>query len=270
MFNDFLETTQNELESFDPFDAFFSFEDNVTKIYTFTLVDSYFILFTDLLINSKSDLLKIFDFFEVRIYKSEDLFQDSDKLFQNRDKYYDRAYKSDLLKDLHLLTYVNETELYRDESVERLNIYIEQFLNEAHKFYMSDNEELGSLIDNSLLKKVKNVTLETAIPFILISGLVAIYVSMLRQPERYSYVSSRSSSPFAMIQPFSYSSRQLSSTKQTLESSVKTTVQLPRQITTVTNETNQSKSLKLYQRSLQKHTARDFEVARRKNFNRKQ
>lgn len=266
LFNDFLETKKNELESFDPFNAFFSFEENVTKIATFTLADSYLILFTDLLRNSKSDLLKIFDFFEVRIYKSKDLFQDSDKLFQNREKYYERSFKADLLKDLNLLAYVNETELYRDESVERLNIYIEEFLDEAHKFYMSDNEELGSLIDNSLLKKVKNVTVEAAIPFILISGLVAIYVSMLRQPERNSYVNFRSSSPFAMIQPFSYSSRQLSSTKQTLESSVKTTVQLPRQITTVTNETNQSKSLKLYQRSLQKHTARNLEVARRKSL----
>ncbi len=274
MFKDFLETTKNELESFDPFDAFFSFEDNVTKIYTFTLADSYFVLFTDLLTNSKSDLLKIFEFFEVRIYKieslfqnSEDLLQNSDKLFQNRDRFSNgsnRAFESALLEDLNLLTYVNETEPYRDESVERLNIFIEQFLNEAHKFYMSDNEELGSLIDNSLLKKVKDVTLNTAIPFILVSGLLAIYVSILKQPKQYSYVSSRSSSPFAMIQPFSYSSRQLSSTKQTLESSVMTTVQLPRQVTTVTNETN--KSLKLYERSVQRQTVRNIEVARRRSL----
>lgn len=264
LFKDFLETTQNELESFNPFDAFFSFEENVTKIYNFTLADSYFVLFTDLLTNSKSDLLKIFEFFEVRIYKSENLFQNSENLFQNQDRFYDRSYKSDLLKDLNLLTYVNETEPYRDESVERLNIFIEQFLNEASQFYTFDNEELGSLIDNSLLKKVKHVTLETVIPFILVSGLVAIYISILRQPERSSYLSSRSSSPFAMIQPFSYSSRQLSSTKQTLESSVITTVQLPRQTNTVTNETN--KSLKLYQRSVQRQTARNLEVVRRKSL----
>ncbi len=265
MFKDFLETTKNELESFDPFNAFFSFEDNVTKIYTFTVADSYFVLFTDLLTNSKSDLLKIFEFFELRVYKMEGLFQNSEDLFQNSEDNRDsRGFKSALLHDLNLLAYVNETGPYRDDSVEKLNIFIEEFLNEAQKYYMSDNEGIGSLINNSLLKKVNHLTLNTAIPFILVSGLLAIYVSILKQPERYSYVSFSSSSPFAMIQPFSYTSRQLSSTKQTLESSVITTVQLPRQATTVTNETN--KSLKLYERSVQRQAVRNIEAARRRNL----
>lgn len=266
MFNDFLETTQIELEDFNPLDAFSSFEDNTTRIYTFTLADSYFVLFTDLLTNSKSDLLKIFEFFEVKIYKSENLFQNSEKIFQNQDKFYDRCYKSNLLEDLNLLTYLRQEEPYRDDSADRFNIFIEQFLNEASQFYNVDNEELSSLIENSLLKKIKHVTVKTAIPFILVSGLVAMYISTASRPERYSYLSSRSSSPFAMIQipQFSSSSKQLSSTKQIVQSSVVSNVQIPRQTDTVTKDTN--KSLQLSQKSLQRHSARDLEVVRRKSL----
>lgn len=67
LFNNFWESKRNQLEEFNVWDAFASYEENVNRIYSLALSDSYFLLFTDFLTNPESQLLEIFNFFEVQI-----------------------------------------------------------------------------------------------------------------------------------------------------------------------------------------------------------
>ena len=97
MFDNFTKTQREELTDFDIFGAFNSFEENVTKISTLTLMDSYFVLFTDFLTNPQSDLLNIFEFFEVRVYRSSRFFRDKNASFSKSD------FESLLLADLNML-----------------------------------------------------------------------------------------------------------------------------------------------------------------------
>lgn len=193
LFDSFIKSQREQLTDFDVFGAFNSFEENVTKISTLSLLDSYFVFFTDFMANPRSDLLKIFEFFEVRIYSSSKFFKDGNPYFSKSDL------ESDLLTDLNTLSDLPTPLTKEDPSFEKINTFIQIFMNEASRIFEEENEDLAILIESTTLNNVKVVSRQSFVSFLLISGLIAVVMSNLRGLNRAKYLESYSSAPFATI-----------------------------------------------------------------------
>ena len=259
LFNCFVTDKQDELESFDIFNAFYSYEDNVTKISTFTLADSYFLLYSDLLENPESSLLEIFSFFEIKITESRNLFKkENTALGPKRDK------KESLLSDLELWDYVNREDKYEDEYVIQIKKYVDEFLQELSFYFDSDENELQVLLENSLIKDVRDISRKTAVSFVLVAGCTALVIGLSQNTRM---LQNSSSSPFASMSqqimatskkspPISYpSTTQATVSRRVLTNTAPTSskVILPnRQAIGFSKIAKQNaKELALYQRSLQ-------------------
>jgi len=201
LFNDFIEAKRAELESFDPFDVFSSYEESVTKIYSFSSIQSYFLLYKDFLENPESNLLKIFHFFEIKVGEKNhhDLaFQKQNPNFllpiSQRKKYRKNA----VLFHLDLFQYEPVDEKYKEEYAETIDTLMEAFLEEASKVFDSDKKELQILIDNSLIKNVKDITQFSAVTFLLVIGVAVFHMVRSQNPD--FFLSLRpSSTPFATM-----------------------------------------------------------------------
>lgn len=155
------------------------------------MADSYFLLYSDLLENSESSLLEIFSFFEIKIKESQNLFKkENPALWQKRDK------KESLLSDLGLWNYANIEDKYEDEYVIKIKKYVNDFLQEASFYFDSDENELQLLLENSLIKNVRDISRKTAVSFVLVAGLTALFIGLSQNTR---VLQNSSSSPFASM-----------------------------------------------------------------------
>lgn len=63
------------LEEFIPLNVMTSFEEKTMRASTFTLVDTYFVLFSDFLTTTENKFLDIFQYFEIRVSVESFLFR---------------------------------------------------------------------------------------------------------------------------------------------------------------------------------------------------
>lgn len=208
MHQNYIKSKKEDLESFDVWEGLDSYEETIQRISSFSTSDFSFMFCIDLLENTESDLLKIFEFFEFKVRKS---FSGSLLYQKVKFDYFTTRSTRDflirtpkrkkaLLFDLELLDSEKIDPKYRKNYLRTVQLYIDEFLAEA--FFLLDifnnkeNEELDSILNNSFIKSIKNFSRNAFLFFVLAAGTAAFAITATKNTR---YFPRSSGSPFATI-----------------------------------------------------------------------
>lgn len=195
-FNKFLDIQLKELEDFQPIDILSSSEDSTNKIFTFTLFESYFSLFSDFLINPGKPLLKIFSDFDFylkdnsySILLSKYPTKVSREAFNKNPKDWVIIEPKNLLHDLGLYKYEKVEEKYQDDQLKLLDKNVQNFLKEANNFFLEEGniekkDDLSLIIQTPLIEEIKDITKNVVYNSKVVLFLVTFIALLMRSSVR--------------------------------------------------------------------------------------